>query len=80
MACGNIFASPAAAQVYSVCKAAHRGAGVVLSFGNDARDVLHFGQAAERLRGEGIDVRVVAVTDDAPRPRGRGAAPAWDRR
>ncbi len=28
--CGNIFASPAAAQVYSVCKAAHTGGGVLL--------------------------------------------------
>ena len=62
--CGNIFASPAAAQVYSVCKAAHTGGGVLLGFGNYAGDVLHFGQAAQRLRAEGIDVRIVPVTDD----------------
>ncbi|OYN96943.1 dihydroxyacetone kinase family protein [Enemella evansiae] len=63
-ACGNIFASPSASQVYSVCKAAHVGGGILLGFGNYAGDVLHFGQAAERLRSEGIDVRVVPVTDD----------------
>lgn len=63
-ACGNIFSSPSASQVYSVGRAAHNGAGVVLSFGNYAGDVLHFGLAAERLRAEGVDVRIVTVTDD----------------
>lgn len=62
--CGNIFASPSASQVYSVCKAAHTGGGILLGFGNYAGDVLHFGQAADRLRSEGIDVRIVPVTDD----------------
>jgi L-erythrulose 1-kinase len=61
---GNVFASPSASQVYSVVKAADNGGGVLLSFGNYAGDVLHFGQAAERLRGEGIDVRIVGVSDD----------------
>lgn len=63
-ACGNIFSSPSASQVYSVLKATHRGAGVFVSFGNYAGDVMHFGQAADRLRSEGIDVRVLTVTDD----------------
>ncbi|MGI8949590.1 MAG: dihydroxyacetone kinase family protein [Ornithinimicrobium sp.] len=63
-ACGNIFSSPSASQVYSVARAAHNGAGVVLNFGNYAGDVLHFGLAAERLRAEGVDVRIVTVTDD----------------
>lgn len=61
---GNVFASPSASQVYSVAKAADNGGGIILSFGNYAGDVLHFGQAAERLRNEGIDVRIVAVSDD----------------
>lgn len=61
---GNVFASPSASQVYSVCKAADNGGGILLSFGNYAGDVLHFGQAAERLRAEGVDVRVVPVSDD----------------
>jgi L-erythrulose 1-kinase len=63
-ACGNIFASPSASQVYSVMKAANRGGGIFVSFGNYAGDVLQFGQAADRLRAEGIDVRILTVTDD----------------
>ncbi|MEE2040660.1 dihydroxyacetone kinase family protein [Nocardiopsis sp. CT-R113] len=63
-ACGNVFSSPSAAQICSVARAAQNGGGVVLGFGNYAGDVLHFGQAAEQLRAEGVDVRVVAVTDD----------------
>lgn len=63
-ACGNIFSSPAAGQVYRVAKAAQTGGGVLLSYGNYAGDVLHFGQAQQRLRAEGIDTRTVLVTDD----------------
>lgn len=62
--CGNIFSSPSGAQAYSVCKAADRGAGVLIGFGNYAGDVLQFGQAAERLKSEGIDARCLLVTDD----------------
>ncbi|MFC7456226.1 dihydroxyacetone kinase family protein [Brachybacterium sp. GCM10030267] len=61
---GNIFTSPSAAQVYSVAKAADQGRGVILTFGNYAGDVMNFGIAAERLRREGIDARIVLVTDD----------------
>lgn len=62
--CGNIFASPSASQVHSVVRAADNQGGVLLGFGNYAGDVLHFGQAAEQLRAEGVDVRIVTVTDD----------------
>ena len=48
--CGNIFASPSASQAYSVAKAADNGGGIIITYGNYAGDVLHFGQAAERLR------------------------------
>lgn len=78
--CGNIFASPATGQVYRVAKAVERGAGILLSYGNYAGDRLQFGQAEERLRGEGYDVRTVAVSDDiasapvAERERRRGIA------
>lgn len=61
---GNIFTSPSAAQVYSVAKAADQGRGVILTFGNYAGDVMNFGIAADRLRREGIDTRIVLVTDD----------------
>lgn len=62
--CGNIFSSPSASQAYAVCRAADRGAGVLIGFGNYAGDVLHFGQAIERLKADGIDARTVVVTDD----------------
>ncbi|TCK27083.1 dihydroxyacetone kinase family protein [Pseudonocardia endophytica] len=61
---GNIFTSPSAAQAYSVGKAANQGRGVIFSFGNYAGDTINFGIAAERLRAEGIDTRIVVVTDD----------------
>jgi len=77
---GEIFASPSTAAVARVCRNAEQGGGIVLGFGNYAGDVLNFGVAAERLRAEGIDVRIVTVTDDvasAPagnRPQRRGIA------
>jgi len=79
---GNIFASPSAGQVARVAKAADSGAGVLLSFGNYAGDVLNFGQAAQRLRAEGIDVQELPVTDDVasagPADRGRRRGIAGD--
>ncbi|MGW7515278.1 dihydroxyacetone kinase family protein [Streptomyces sp. NPDC054796] len=63
-AVGNVFASPSAQQIHQVARAAHSGGGVLLAFGNYAGDVLHFGQAAERLNGEGIRCETLAVTDD----------------
>ena len=63
-AMGNLFASPSAQQVYNVAKAANNGAGLLLGYGNYAGDVLHFTQAQEKLRREGIDCRSIAVTDD----------------
>ena len=79
-AMGNLFASPSAQQVYNVAKAANNGAGVLLGYGNYAGDVLHFNQAQDRLRKEGIDCRSIAVTDDvssappAERAKRRGIA------
>lgn len=61
---GNIFSSPSAAQAVSVGRAAHHGGGVIIAFGNYAGDVLHFGEAAELLKVEGIDARIAVVTDD----------------
>ena len=61
---GDVFASPATRLIDAVARKAERGAGVILGFGNYAGDVLNFGFAAERLRGAGIDTRVLAITDD----------------
>ncbi|MFJ6537327.1 dihydroxyacetone kinase family protein [Paenarthrobacter sp. NPDC091711] len=63
-AMGNLFASPSAQQVYNVAKAADNGGGLLLGYGNYAGDVLHFTQAQDKLRAEGIDCRSIAVTDD----------------
>lgn len=79
-AMGNLFASPSAQQIYNVAKAASNGGGVLLGYGNYAGDVLHFNQAQDRLRKEGIDCRSIAVTDDvssappAERAKRRGIA------
>ncbi|MDF7664179.1 dihydroxyacetone kinase family protein [Bifidobacterium sp. ESL0763] len=61
---GNIFASPAASEVVSVCRAADQGRGVLLLFGNYAGDVLNFTEGAEQLHEEGIDVRLLPISDD----------------
>lgn len=62
--CGNIFTSPSAGQAYRVAKAANAGGGVLFSYGNYAGDVIHFGEAQQRLNAEGIETRTVLVTDD----------------
>ncbi|WP_066518853.1 dihydroxyacetone kinase family protein [Curtobacterium ammoniigenes] len=62
--CGPIFTSPSAAHAQRVARAAQNGGGVLFSYGNYAGDVLHFGQAEERLNAAGIPTRTVLVTDD----------------
>lgn len=61
---GNIFASPSTRQICSVAAAVDDGAGVLLSYGNYAGDVLNFSLAEERLRADGIEAVNLAVTDD----------------
>ena len=63
-AMGNVFASPSASQIYAVARSVATGAGVLLSYGNYAGDVLNFDQAQARLRAEGIPCESVPVTDD----------------
>jgi dihydroxyacetone kinase len=62
--CGNVFASPSASQVKSVVRAAENGGGTLLLFGNYAGDCLHFGAARDELLDEGIDTRIVTISDD----------------
>ncbi|GAA3071210.1 dihydroxyacetone kinase family protein [Nesterenkonia aethiopica] len=61
---GNIFTSPSASRACTVGRAADAGRGVIFTFGNYAGDVMNFGLATQRLAAEGIDARVVVVTDD----------------
>lgn len=62
--CGNIFASPSASQAESVAHAANNGGGVLFLFGNYAGDCLQFGAAKQSLDAEGIDTRIVTISDD----------------
>jgi dihydroxyacetone kinase len=71
---GDVFASPSTAAVARVCRHADHGGGMILGFGNYAGDVLNFSVAAERLRAEGIDVRIVPVTDDVASAPAKAAA------
>ncbi|GLY06853.1 MULTISPECIES: dihydroxyacetone kinase family protein [Actinoplanes] len=61
---GNVFASPSTQQITAVSKAADHGGGVLLAYGNYAGDCLNFDAAQERLRGEGLRVETIRVTDD----------------
>lgn len=63
-ACGNIFAAPSAGQVLRVGSRVDQGGGLLLICCNYAGDVLHFSLGAERLRRQGIEARLVTVTDD----------------
>ncbi|ASR35839.1 D-erythrulose kinase [Prauserella marina] len=67
---GDVFSSPSTQQVVAVATAADAGAGVVLSYGNYAGDVLNFEAARAQLTESGIPVRSVVVSDDlASAPR-----------
>jgi len=71
---GNIFTSPSAEEAASVARAAHGDAGVLLTTGTYAGDVMNFGLAVTQLRSEGIDAHYFAVTDDvASAPLGEEA-------
>jgi dihydroxyacetone kinase len=61
---GDIFTSPSTEQIYRISKAANGGAGVLLSFGNYAGDRLNFAAAQERLIADGIETKIIYVTDD----------------
>src|SRR3954469_17003856 len=68
---GNVFTSPSAEEAASVARAAHGDAGVLLTTGNYAGDVMNFCLAVDQLRSEGIDAHYFAVTDDiASAPKG----------
>jgi dihydroxyacetone kinase len=63
-ACGRVFASPSEKEVLNVARAADAGGGVLFLPINYAGDILHFGAAGDQLRGDGVDTRMVAITDD----------------
>lgn len=61
---GDVFTSPSTEQIYRISKAANGGVGILLSFGNYAGDRLNFAAAQERLIADGIETKIVYVTDD----------------
>lgn len=61
---GQIFSSPSANQIYEAALAVHRGGGVILTYLNYSGDVINFGDAAERLRADGVAVGEVVIADD----------------
>ncbi|MDT8895230.1 dihydroxyacetone kinase subunit DhaK [Halomonas sp. I1] len=72
---GNLFASPSVEPVLAAIREVCGDAGCLLVVKNYTGDRLNFGLAAERARGEGLNVEMVIVADDvaiaeAPQPRG----------
>lgn len=63
-AVGDVFASPSADQIVSVCRAADNGGGVLLAYGNYAGDDLNFTEARGRLERAGVRVQTLSITDD----------------
>lgn len=61
---GNVFTSPSTQEAYAVGKAAASDGGLLFSTGNYAGDVMNFTLAQQKLVADGIDTRVVFVTDD----------------
>lgn len=72
---GSLFASPSVEAVLAAIREVCGAAGCLLVVKNYTGDRLNFGLAAERARGEGLNVAMVIVADDvaiadAPQPRG----------
>ncbi|WP_110656328.1 dihydroxyacetone kinase subunit DhaK [Salinicola halimionae] len=72
---GSLFASPSVDAVLAAIREVCGEAGCLLVVKNYTGDRLNFGLAAERARGEGLNVAMVIVADDvaiedAPQPRG----------
>jgi D-erythrulose 4-kinase len=63
-AMGGVFASPSAQDVLEVARSVATDAGVLLTYGNYAGDVLNFDEAERRLRADGVPCATVRVTDD----------------
>jgi dihydroxyacetone kinase-like protein len=61
---GHVFTAPPPGACLLAIRAADRGRGVVLIYGNYAGDVLNFSAAQTTARNEGLDVRTVRVSDD----------------
>ncbi|KAF3913413.1 hypothetical protein ABW20_dc0109461 [Dactylellina cionopaga] len=68
---GDIFGSPSAAQVMAGIDSVKSDKGIILVITNYTGDKLHFGLACEKARAKGLEVAVLAVTDDVALGRKR---------
>ncbi|EPS35317.1 hypothetical protein H072_11285 [Dactylellina haptotyla CBS 200.50] len=68
---GDIFGSPSAAQVMAGIDSVKSDKGTILVITNYTGDKLHFGLACEKARAKGLEVAVLAVTDDVALGRKR---------
>ena len=73
-AVGDVFASPAADQMYKVTQKINGGKGVVYIYGNYSGDGMNFDMASEMAAMEDIEVKTVRVKDDvASAPKAEAA-------
>lgn len=63
-AVGNVFTSPSSETVYHVAKEVDCGKGVLFLIGNYFGDTMNFEMAQDMLEMEGIQTKLVKVTDD----------------
>ncbi|KAF3914522.1 hypothetical protein AA313_de0208700 [Arthrobotrys entomopaga] len=68
---GDIFGSPSAAQVMAGIESVKSNKGTILVITNYTGDKLHFGLACEKARAKGLEVAVLAITDDVALGRKR---------
>ncbi|KAK6530485.1 hypothetical protein TWF694_003836 [Orbilia ellipsospora] len=68
---GDIFGSPSASQVMAGIESVKSNKGTILVITNYTGDKLHFGLACEKARAKGMEVTVLAVTDDVALGRKR---------
>ena len=63
-AVGSVFASPSVDQITSAIRNGNNGSGVLCVLGNYGGDVMNFEMACEIVKSEGIETKMIIVSDD----------------
>ena len=63
-AVGSVFASPSVDQIVSAIRNGNNGNGVLCVLGNYGGDVMNFEMACEIVKSEGIETKMIIVSDD----------------
>jgi len=63
-AVGSVFASPSVDQIASAIRNGNNGSGVLCVLGNYGGDVMNFEMACEIVKSEGIETKMIIVSDD----------------